>query len=205
MIDPLRSARSRRRAAPGALAESSRSSRGARWIELALIGVALATAFGAYQARSQPAPVPAAGEQTPRRPGPAGEVAFDHQVHAGKYKIPCLDCHASADKSPSAGVPSIRKCMGCHKFVAKEKVAVQLLAKRFEDGQTLRWQRVFAVPDFIYFSHRAHVGAKVECKECHGDVAATPTVRQEQPFTMGRCLACHEARQATRDCLACHK
>ena len=135
----------------------------------------------------------------------AGEVPFDHTIHAGTYAIPCLDCHAYADKSPVAGLPSGRKCMGCHKFVAKDRPAIQKLAARFEAGESLRWQRVFFLPDTIYFSHRMHVGANVACAECHGDVAAMKTVTQEQPFTMGRCLSCHEKRSATRDCLGCHK
>ena len=95
--------------------------------------------------------------------------------------------------------------MGCHKFVAKEKPGVKLLAERVEEGRPLRWARVFDLPDFIYFSHRVHVRARVECKECHGDVAAMKVVRQERPFTMGRCLGCHEERKANRDCVACHK
>ena len=138
-------------------------------------------------------------------PSVAGEVPFDHTIHAGKYGIPCLDCHAYADKSPVAGLPSGRKCMGCHKFVAKERPAIQTLAARFEAGESLRWQRVFYLPDTIYFSHRMHVGASVACAECHGDVASMKTVTQDQPFTMGRCLSCHEKRNATRDCLGCHK
>jgi len=177
-------------------------SRRLRWTALAAALVALGVA--SFEAHPQAAATPPP-EGASAQPSPANEVPFDHQLHAGQYKIPCLDCHAFADKSPSAGLPSTRKCMGCHKFVGKDKPAVQLLVKRFEDGQPLRWQRVFAVPDFIYFSHRVHVAAKVECKECHGDVAATKTVHQEEPFTMGRCLTCHEARQATRDCMACHK
>lgn len=172
---------------------------------LALALVAVAIAFGSFEARPQSAATQAAAEGAPAQPSPPGEVPFNHQSHAGKYKIPCLDCHAYADKSPSAGLPSERKCMGCHKFVGKDKPGVQVLAKRFEDGQPIRWERVFAVPDFIYFSHRVHVAKNVECKECHGDVAAATTVQQEHPFTMGRCLTCHEARNATRDCMACHK
>jgi len=136
---------------------------------------------------------------------PAGEVAFDHTIHAGTYGIPCLDCHAYADKSPVAGLPSGRKCMGCHKFVGKESQAVQTLAARYAVGESLRWERVFYLPDYIYFSHRMHVRADVACSECHGDVATMKTVTQNQPFTMGRCLACHEQRHATRDCLGCHK
>ncbi len=144
---------------------------------------------------------PAAGSA----PAAAGEVPFDHTIHAGKYGMPCVDCHAYADKTPYAGLPSGRKCMGCHKFVAKESFAVQTLAARFAAGESLKWERVFYLPDYIYFSHRMHVRAKVACSECHGDVASMKTVVQDRPFTMGRCLSCHEERHATRDCLGCHK
>lgn len=137
--------------------------------------------------------------------GAVGEVPFDHTIHAGKYGMPCLDCHVYADKSPVAGLPSGRKCMGCHKFVAKDSPAIQTLATRFEAGESLRWNRVFYLPDYIYFSHRMHVRAEVACSECHGDVAAMKTVTQDRPFTMGRCLSCHEQRHATHECLACHK
>ena len=134
-----------------------------------------------------------------------GDIPFDHTIHAGQYGIPCLDCHVYADKSPVAGLPSGRKCMGCHKFVAKESPAIQTLASRVEAGEPLRWLRVFAVPDFVYFSHRVHVRANVACVECHGEIAWMKSVVQEQPFTMGRCMGCHRQRNATHDCLGCHK
>ncbi len=149
--------------------------------------------------------LPAAAELGAGEAGAPGEVFLDHSVHAGKIKMPCLGCHVYADASPVAGLPSGRKCMGCHKFVSKDKPGVQLLAQRVAEGRPLRWERVFSVPDFIYFSHRSHVRARVECRECHGDMTVVKTIRQERPFTMGRCLACHEERKATRDCLACHK
>ncbi len=148
-------------------------------------------------------------------PAPVGEVAFSHRAHAGDCKIPCLACHVFATQSPVAGIPSGRKCMGCHKFVAKEKLGVRILAARVKAEQPLRWERVFVVPDFIYFSHRAHLRIeakadckdceKVECKDCHGDVASQKVVRQETPFTMGMCLGCHEKKRAPRGCTVCHK
>jgi hypothetical protein len=95
--------------------------------------------------------------------------------------------------------------MGCHKFVAKDSPVIQRLAERVAAGKPLAWMRVFSVPDFIYFSHRMHVRAEVACAECHGDVAAMHAVTQDRPFTMGRCLDCHQERRATRDCLSCHK
>ena len=161
------------------------------------IGLAVAIAgFGALV-------VAHAHEASP--PSAVNEVAFDHTIHAGTYGIPCLDCHVYADKSPVAGLPSGRKCMGCHKFVAKESPAIVKLAERVAAGTSLEWQRVFSLPDFIYFSHRMHVRAKVACAECHGDMAAHKTIVQDRPFTMGRCLECHRERDATRDCLSCHK
>lgn len=175
---------------------------------LFLAAGALVVGLVATMASSQ-TPAPSASSASPSAAGSApvavGEVAFDHTIHAGKYGMPCLDCHAYADKTASAGLPSGRKCMGCHKFVAKESPAIQTLAARFAAGESLKWERAFYLPDYIYFSHRMHVRADVACSECHGDVASMRTVTQDQPFTMGRCLSCHEQRQATRDCLGCHK
>lgn len=172
--------------------------RGHIHICVAIVVTAVIGGVIAANARSEP---PA----TPAPPGTVNEVPFDHTIHAGQYGIPCLDCHVYADKSPVAGLPSGRKCMGCHKFVAKDQPAIQRLGERVAAGQPLTWLRVFAVPDFIYFSHRMHVRAKVSCAECHGDIAAQKTITQDRPFTMGRCLACHREREATFDCLSCHK
>jgi hypothetical protein len=178
-------------------------------VRLPLLTLTLALGGAAGLAACGGPAAPAASDAEPAvaspEPGAPGEVFFDHSVHAGKARMPCLDCHPYAEVSPSAGLPSGKKCMGCHKFVAKEKPGVQLLAKRVEEGRPLRWQRVFSVPDFIYFSHRPHVRAKVECAACHGDMAWATTIRQDRPFTMGRCIGCHAERKATRDCIACHK
>src|SRR5450432_3380981 len=170
-------------------------------IGIALAVIAILGAVVATKARSADVPPPV----TVPVVGGVNDVPFDHTIHAGQYGIPCLDCHVYADKSPVAGLPSGRKCMGCHKFVAKDDPIVQTLATRFEAGESLRWNRVFYLPDYIYFSHRMHVRAEVACSECHGDVAAMKTVTQDRPFTMGRCLSCHEQRHATHECLACHK
>ncbi len=156
---------------------------------------------------SQPLPPLDLTLGAPGEPAPADEIAFSHKAHAGDCRIPCLACHVYATTSPVAGIPSGRKCMGCHKFVAKEKPGVRILAARVKAEQPLRWRRVFTLPDFIYFSHRAHLRskAKLECKDCHGDIAAEKVVRQETPFTMGRCLTCHEQKKAPRDCTTCHR
>jgi Cytochrome c7 and related cytochrome c len=143
----------------------------------------------------------------PGEPAPVDEIPFSHKAHAGDCAIPCPACHLYAEKSPVAGLPSGKKCMGCHKFVAKEKPAVQVLAARVRAEQPLRWTRVFELPDFVYFTHRVHLNfrEKIECKECHGDVATMKVVRQDEPFTMGRCLTCHEKKNVRHDCVVCHR
>ena len=49
---------------------------------------------------------------------PEQPIAFSHQIHAGENEIPCQYCHTQASRSPSAGVPSVSKCIGCHNEIA---------------------------------------------------------------------------------------
>lgn len=169
----------------------------------ALLGIGFTRAAGRE-------PGPTTGS-APADPGVVAEAAstdtvpFDHSIHAGKYRMPCLSCHVDADKSTTAGLPSIRKCMGCHKFVDKQKPAVQELARLWADERVPRWTRVYALPDYVYFSHRVHVTARVDCASCHGDVASMTRVTRVSSLRMGWCLQCHEQQHAPRGCVVCHK
>jgi hypothetical protein len=135
----------------------------------------------------------------------ADPVPMDHSLHAGKYQIGCLYCHASADDATSAGLPSVRKCIGCHKFVGKDLPGVKALTALFEKGEAPTWARIHTLPDYVYFSHRMHTHAQVDCAECHGAVKDMKVVQRVSSLQMGWCLDCHKKRQATVDCIACHK
>lgn len=141
------------------------------------------------------------------RPGVASSVPipFDHTIHAGRYAIPCLSCHAFADKSPVAGIPSLQRCMGCHRFVASDKPAIRGMTRMFREGKSASWPRVYDLPDHVYFTHRMHVRAGLDCSVCHGSVAAMPIVRLQHSLDMGWCVDCHRERGASRDCVTCHK
>ncbi|MHB8419397.1 MAG: cytochrome c3 family protein [Myxococcales bacterium] len=131
---------------------------------------------------------------------------FDHRVHAGKYRIPCLTCHTSADHATAAGIPTGDKCMGCHRFVDSQKPDVKALAKAVELGQPIAWNRVHRLPDHVFFTHERHVLAGVACQTCHGPVETMAVVHQVAPLTMGWCVECHVANRAPHtDCLVCHK
>jgi cytochrome c551/c552 len=48
----------------------------------------------------------------PRQP-----IFYSHKVHAGINQINCLYCHAGAEKSKHAMIPSSNICMNCHKQI----------------------------------------------------------------------------------------
>lgn len=138
---------------------------------------------------------------------PAQPIEFSHEIHAGDNEIPCLYCHVQARRSISAGVPSVNKCMNCHSIVATEKPQVRKLLNYWENQEPIHWIKVHDLPDFVYFPHKRHVAAGVECQTCHGPVETMARVTRMAPVKMGECLACHKEEQVENgiDCLTCHK
>lgn len=157
------------------------------------------------------------GERLPSPP--AQPIPFDHRVHAGRLGIGCTACHVYAERGPVAGVPSVARCRGCHKFVREDRedpaVDAQLkqLSGRLGEDSPIEWVRVHRLPDHVRFVHQPHVLNGIACRECHGAVEDMPVVRQVAPLSMGWCLDCHKRRQAERpgalthltDCTTCHK
>jgi len=168
-----------------------------------------------------------------RRPAvakaPAQPIKFPHDVHAGAYKIDCQYCHADARRSEYAGLPSVERCMGCHKITAADRPEIRKLAEYGARRAPIPWARVFKVPEFTRFPHKAHVRAGVTCQRCHGPVETMtavaartgPTLANDllnlagfrpapPPLTMGWCIECHRDENASRgaqaplDCVACH-
>ena len=82
------------------------------------------------------------------------------------------------------------------------------------EPQPLAWNKVHALPDFVFFDHRPHVAAGVVCQRCHGPVESMERVRQVEDLSMGWCVNCHRqvnaegvngrVVQASLDCAACH-
>jgi hypothetical protein len=150
---------------------------------------------------------------------PAQPLPFDHRLHAGRLGIGCIACHVYAERGPVAGIPSVARCRGCHRFVREDRedpaIDAQLkqLGARLREDAPIEWARVHRVPDHVRFVHRAHVRAGVACRECHGAVEEMQVVRQVAPLSMGWCLECHRRKQAERpgelahltDCTTCHK
>ena len=150
--------------------------------------------------------------------GPAQPIRFSHKIHATDAAIGCTSCHVYAERGPVAGIPSMARCLGCHKFVKEDPEHPDLdkelkaLAPRLKEPTPIAWVRVHRLPDHVFFTHERHVRAGLRCQECHGPVEQMEVVRQVSSLTMGWCLECHHKKQREQagrarltDCVTCHK
>lgn len=143
----------------------------------------------------------------------AGEaIHFNHQKHLSAG-VPCLFCHPGTLNGAAAGIPSMEKCMGCHRSVQVQsktgQASVQLLTQLYQAGEPLQWKKVNDLPDFVRFSHQPHVAAGVNCENCHGDIGSMTVTRQAYRINMGFCLHCHrqqpvEKQTRLQSCATCH-
>ena len=138
---------------------------------------------------------------------PEQPINFSHRIHAGDNEIDCMYCHVQARRSPSAGVPSVNKCMGCHQEIATDRPQVRLLTNYWQTREPIYWVKVHDLPDFVHFTHKRHVAAGIECQTCHGPVETMDVVSREAPLKMGLCLDCHRQNEVEHgtDCWTCHK
>jgi hypothetical protein len=118
-------------------------------------------------------------------------VAFDHRVHVTGQHIDCRYCHFTVERSSTAGIPPTTTCVPCHSETWLSSSTLAPVLKSMETGTPLRWNRVDALPGFVYFNHAIHVNKGVGCETCHGRVDQMATVSQAKPMTMGWCVSCH--------------
>lgn len=142
-----------------------------------------------------------------QRKAPDQPIAYSHETHVGKLNLQCTFCHDMADKSYFAGIPPVKRCMDCHVSVRTDRPEIQKLTKYWNDKEPVPWNRVhrIRVRNHVYFSHKRHVQAGVDCAHCHGQLAAMAKVRQVSSLKMGWCVSCHVENKAPTDCLICHK
>ncbi len=141
-----------------------------------------------------------------RYPGyePDQPIAFSHKVHAGENKIDCQYCHTGAMESRRSGIPSANVCLNCHTVIKKGTNTgtkeIAKIYKAIDEGKAIEWVKVHNLPDHVYFNHAQHVNAgKLDCTECHGDVANMGRIQQVNDLSMGWCLDCHRKKQVDFD------
>jgi hypothetical protein len=118
-------------------------------------------------------------------------VEFDHRHHHRDDGIDCRYCHDTVDRAATAGIPSTDKCMGCHEQLWSQSPLLEMVRRSYFSGAPIPWNRVHALPDFVYFNHSIHVKKGFGCSTCHGRVDQMAAVYQVASLTMGWCLDCH--------------
>jgi hypothetical protein len=121
----------------------------------------------------------------------AQPIAFDHRIHVTGQRIDCRYCHFSVERAASAGIPPSTACVACHSDTWMSSKELALVRSSVATGQPIRWNRVNALPDFVYFNHAIHVAKGVGCETCHGRVDRMAAVYQAAPLTMSWCVDCH--------------
>ncbi|MGB8647067.1 MAG: cytochrome c3 family protein [Anaerolineae bacterium] len=138
---------------------------------------------------------------------PEQPINFPHSVMV-KAGITCLYCHTDAQRGPAAGMPSVEKCVGCHRVINPDNAEVKKIFTYWDQNKPIPWVRVNELPRFVYFSHQAHLAAGFNCERCHGDVGNMTVDTPVVNMNMGWCLSCHEQQpnaQQLMDCVICHK
>lgn len=139
--------------------------------------------------------------QTP----PAQPVPFSHRHHVGTLKLKCGMCHPNRDPGESMGTAASNVCMQCHSAVKTDSPHIKKVAESAKEKRPIKWTRVYQIPTYVYFSHRAHIEAKNTCQECHGDVSQRDALFKEVDLSMTGCMNCHKAKSASNDCAFCHE
>lgn len=163
-------------------------------------GLLLAAAAALLLSQQQPQQQEQAG--APK--GPEQPVPYSHKFHLS-MGLKCAECHTNPPPGEMMGIPSVSKCMTCHMAVAKDKPAIQKIAAAAKDKKELAWVRVYQIPSYVAFSHKAHLDAGATCQRCHGDVAKRDVLFKEGDISMGGCMSCHREYKASNDCGFCHE
>jgi len=151
----------------------------------------------------------------------------DKSRHAGIPAMSvCMNCHSGVSASLAA-IQQEEKAAAEEKRAARTIVSPEL--QKLYDAMALdetlfpkpdvtptpiAWKRIHKLPDFVYFDHRAHITASVQCQQCHGPIETMERVRQYETLSMGWCVNCHrdvnetgvagKQVHASIDCVTCH-
>ena len=131
-------------------------------------------------------------------------LQFNHQAHKD---IDCSGCHEGVTQAASAGLPKLEVCMTCHETAvtkSPEEEKIRTFARQRKEPE---WQRLFKQPSHVFYSHRRHVEmAKLDCRECHGNIGESTTPPQAvRNLSMSGCISCHHDKGVQADCIDCHR
>ena len=131
--------------------------------------------------------------------GPEQPIPFSHRFHVSELQIQCEYCHTGTEERAVATMPPVSTCMGCHQVVGQGIAGIDTLRAYWQRRESIPWERVYKVPEFVQFSHQAHLRNDIACQECHGPVEEMDRVYKYSDLSMGWCLSCHRGEPQPGD------
>jgi len=127
------------------------------------------------------------------RQGDAREqpIPFSHAHHVGSMGIDCRYCHTSVENTDWSPLPATKICMNCHSQIWINSPTLQPVRESFITNQSIKWTKVYDLPDYVYFNHSIHIKKGVGCETCHGRIDEQGLTWQEPSLQMRWCLDCH--------------
>jgi hypothetical protein len=122
-------------------------------------------------------------------------IQFSHKHHVGDDGIDCRYCHTSVETSAFAGIPPTKTCMNCHSVLFNNVGYLEPVRESFRTDESIRWNKVHRLADYVYFNHSIHINKGIGCSSCHGSVNQMPLIQQASPLNMNWCLECHRNPQ----------
>lgn len=156
---------------------------------------------------------------------PEQPIFFSHKVHAGVNQINCLYCHAGAEKSRHAMVPSPNVCMNCHKQINEYTGTEKLVtAEGREVDGTEEIQKLYkyagwdpAKKDYVRDANGDIISKPIEWTKIH-NLPDHVYFNHSQHVSVGQvqCQQCHGAIQDMDEvfqasplsmgwCINCHR
>jgi hypothetical protein len=118
-------------------------------------------------------------------------VPFSHKHHTSGLGLDCRYCHTTVETSAYAGMPPTETCMTCHSQIWRESPMLQPVRESFTRNVSIRWNRIYDLPNYVYFDHSIHVNKGIGCSSCHGRVDQMALTYKANSLQMSWCLDCH--------------
>jgi len=132
-------------------------------------------------------------------------LPYSHKTHLAAG-LKCADCHTNPEPGDRMEFPEAARCMACHTTIAKDQPAIQKLTEFAKSKQPIPRVRVYMVSAGVYWNHRSHLEAGIQCETCHGQVAQMEVMTNvTNVTTMAACVDCHRQRKAGTGCEFCHE
>jgi hypothetical protein len=131
-------------------------------------------------------------------------LPFSHKQHAEVAHLRCVNCHRLASSGEVVSIPTGKHCMTCHAQIARNSPSIKDLKSYMDENQVVPWVRVYELPSFVEFNHKAHLDGGAKCETCHGPVATRDHLWREADLSMGGCMSCHRRTRASTNCATCH-